>query len=722
MKIRKMIVPLLLVVCLAAAVVIGLAPRVSAASMVSSDDMIDVLKTMEGFSAKPYWDYTQYTVGYGTKCPEDKRAYYTAYGITKEEAVALLKKELKETEGYVRSFAAEHGLELSQNQFDALVSFTYNLGPGWTSESDGYFNNAIRDQATGTEVVYAFCLNSKAGNSYVLMDRRICEADMYLNGKYQAYNSSSYVPPEFSKCILLDGNGGELRYSIYGYDVRDDAPVSVTFTKIPTGVDSEGDPFVYILEGWYTASGEKVETLDGSLENGQTLQAKWMTPDGVIESTQQSKPVEMNVTVTGIEVNIRSGPGTEYEKLGVAVRGDVLTITEVVDGGSYTWGKAAQGWVCLEYTDYESQNASPAPVFPRYGTVNTEGVNYRTGPGLSYAVAGQKHKGDYVTITEETTANSMVWGKMSDGYWISTQYVDYTTSPYGSVAELKLLRLPDKLKYNTMSEALRLEGSVLQITYEDGTLEAKSLTKAMISSYEKTGVGVATVTASYLGESVSFQVQVGNYKVQFLDWDGTVLSETRYSEGETVTEPAAPERPADETYTYTFEGWDKPVADCTEDAVYTAVYTEQYIEYTVEFRYADGTVISTATYHYGDDIVVPEAPRLPEGEDPEAGFRGWTPRVKACTGDAVYTAVFSSTVVIGDFDGDLELTDADAIYLLRYTLFAEQYPIFQSGDIDGDGVTTDADAVYLLRHTLFPEEYPLFLTGKQGMQVEFDTK
>ena len=706
MKIRKMIVPLLLALCLVAAVVIGLAPSVSAASMTSSDDMIEVLKTLEGFSAKPYWDYTQYTVGYGTKCPEDKRAYYNVYGITKEEAVELLKKELKESEGYVKSFAAKHGLALSQHQFDALVSFTYNCGPGWTSETNGYFNNAIRDQATGTELVYAFCLNSKAGGSYILMDRRICEADMYLNGKYQAYNSANYVPSENCKCIFLNGNGGELRYSIYGYDASDDKPVSVTFTKIPTGVDTDGNPFVYTLEGWYTDSGEKVETLGRDLKNGQTLSAIWAAPEGVIEGTPVSKPLNVDVTVTGIEVNIRSGPGTEYDKVGVAVNGDVLTVTEVVKSGSYTWGKTELGWVSLEYTDYGSAGTD-TPDFPRYGTVNTEGVNCRKGPGLSYDIVYQKSKGDFVTITEEATGSSLKWGKMSDGNWICLNYVDYTTHQGGAVTELKLLRLPDKLQYNTMSESLRLEGSVLQITYEDGSIEAKSLTKAMISSYEKTGVGVATVTASYLGKSVSFQVRVGNYSVKFVDWDGTVLSDIRYSEGEEVTQPAAPERPADETYTYTFAGWDKEVTVCTEDAVYTAVYEGEYIAYTVEFRYADGTVISTATYHYGDAVAIPEDPALPEGADPQLTFLGWSPKVKECAGNTVYIAVFSDMAIPGDFDGDLEVTDADAIYLLRHTLFPEIYPIYQSGDMDADGTLADTDAIYLLRHTLFPEIYPI---------------
>lgn len=66
-----------------------------------------------------------------------------------------------------------------------------------------------------------------------------------------------------------------------------------------------------------------------------------------------------------------------------------------------------------------------------------------------------------------------------------------------------------------------------------------------------------------------------------------------------------------------------------------------------------------------------------------------------------------ATYVKGDFDGNGYVTDADAVYLLYYTIFSEDYPINQPADFNGDGYVTDADAVHLLYYTIFPEDYPL---------------
>ena len=89
---------LLAAVLLLSLVWTGSAKVHAASSMVTSEECIRVLKLYEGFGSKPYWDYSQYTVGYGTRCPDDMIEYYTQHGITEAEAEILLKNHLSAVE------------------------------------------------------------------------------------------------------------------------------------------------------------------------------------------------------------------------------------------------------------------------------------------------------------------------------------------------------------------------------------------------------------------------------------------------------------------------------------------------------------------------------------------------------------------------------------------------------------------------------------------------
>ena len=61
----------------------------------------------------------------------------------------------------------------------------------------------------------------------------------------------------------------------------------------------------------------------------------------------------------------------------------------------------------------------------------------------------------------------------------------------------------------------------------------------------------------------------------------------------------------------------------------------------------------------------------------------------------------------GDMNGDGVLGSSDAVYLLRYSIMPNLYPLSQAADVNGDGTVNSADAVYLLRHTIMPQAYPI---------------
>ena len=65
------------------------------------------------------------TIGYG-----HTDGVYEDQKITKEQAENFLKKDVEEFEKNVNYINKKKKYNLNQNQFDSLVSFTFNLGPG----------------------------------------------------------------------------------------------------------------------------------------------------------------------------------------------------------------------------------------------------------------------------------------------------------------------------------------------------------------------------------------------------------------------------------------------------------------------------------------------------------------------------------------------------------------------------------------------------------------
>ena len=314
------------------------------AKYMTSEDCVNLIKEEEGFSAKPYYDYGQYTVGYGTRCPDDKLDYYRTNGITVEEAEALLREYMIDTEDSIESFAIRSGLNLTANQFDSLVMFSYNCGTRWTTETNGTFYNAIVNGATGNDLIRAYGLWSTAGGSFLdgLIRRRLCEANMYLNGVY------SKTAPENYCYVFYDVNGGNSVYRIQCFD----SSLTTTPAETPTHQ-------TMYFAGWYTAKegGTKVTSLT-SANNKKTLYARWseIPLDQAPEETPAPNVNKNLVTVTNGPLNVRTGPGTGYSKVtGVQLANNTqVAILEVSkDSEGNPWGRYKDGWIHLGYTNYD---------------------------------------------------------------------------------------------------------------------------------------------------------------------------------------------------------------------------------------------------------------------------------------------------------------------------------------------------------------------------------
>jgi len=87
-----------------------------------SQEGLSLIKKFEGCELKAYKCAAGVlTIGYGsTKGVKEGDA------ITQEEADKLLLHEMEEYEGYINDMV---NVDLEQNQFDAMVSWVFNLGP-----------------------------------------------------------------------------------------------------------------------------------------------------------------------------------------------------------------------------------------------------------------------------------------------------------------------------------------------------------------------------------------------------------------------------------------------------------------------------------------------------------------------------------------------------------------------------------------------------------------
>lgn len=122
-----------------------------------------------GFHSKAYWDYGQWSIGYGTRAKQGEV-------IDQAEAEKRLDAELSVHKNRVLSANEKLKLQLDPHQIDALTSFDYNTGKLETLLAGG-----TRDKDTIASMMLQY-KNAKGTFLPGLLARRKAESSLFRNG------------------------------------------------------------------------------------------------------------------------------------------------------------------------------------------------------------------------------------------------------------------------------------------------------------------------------------------------------------------------------------------------------------------------------------------------------------------------------------------------------------------------------------------------------------
>ena len=250
-----------------------------------SDEGIEMIKDLEGFIKTPTWDVAQHSVGYGCSTDYAQKYGFDPSGMTKEEDHQLMLFVLDEMEESLDKFLSSHNIEVNQYQYDALMSFTYNLGKG-SINATSRIGKLLKEGAyTVNQMASAFGIycHTGTGKKAVVQDhlvsRRIREAKLFLYGAYDFED----VPEKF--CRLTYAGNVPSSYSDVALYLQG-SPYQILFDADPNSDYAYGGRY---FVGWYTENGVKL-TADTLVEDNLTVYPMWSDWEEDVELKLEQDP------------------------------------------------------------------------------------------------------------------------------------------------------------------------------------------------------------------------------------------------------------------------------------------------------------------------------------------------------------------------------------------------------------------------------------------------
>lgn len=227
----------------------------------TTEKCVSLIKELEGFQEKPYWDYQQYSIGYGSYCEKDEYPD----GITEKQADRLLRKRLQGFEAKLDEFLDKNSIRLKEQEYDALVSFTYNNGDYWMREKNQsrLATLLISGRYSVNEFASAFgiwCHVTSSSGTEIhngLIERRLKELKLFFYGDYDGRNTDGF------SYVIFRTEKGSLDVDVAVYETG-------SYYDPMFEASCDDDEFF----GWVTENGVVIDE-NTRVEENLTLTALW---------------------------------------------------------------------------------------------------------------------------------------------------------------------------------------------------------------------------------------------------------------------------------------------------------------------------------------------------------------------------------------------------------------------------------------------------------------
>ncbi len=131
------------------------------------------------------------------------------------------------------------------------------------------------------------------------------------------------------------------------------------------------------------------------------------------------------------------------------------------------------------------------------------------------------------------------------------------------------------------------------------------------------------------------------FKVQFINRDGSLLKEEMVTYGNSATPPKNVSAEPSQSYYYTFAGWNLPYYNITKDMIISALFTTTTRKYHVTYKNANGDILKEEDVFYGEESTPPASPSMADTAEYQYRFTGWDTPYDKITKDTVITAVYA---------------------------------------------------------------------------------